>query len=161
LSSYRRGPRLCLCLCHGELWREQEHRPRFEDAGLLGQRRGQVDGSHEEVQVKGRNSNGVLLCTVSPPKWFARSSELAGENVAGWRTFFFLEHAGELRINILRRKKGKNTPKQTDTHTHTNTHTPNPPSQKEQLEQGQGQSVCQLTNTPTKTEKKKNYTTRL
>jgi len=23
------------------------------------------------------------------------------------QTFFFLEHAGELRINILRRKKGK------------------------------------------------------
>lgn len=31
----------------------QEHRPRLEDAGLLGQRSGQVDGSHEEVQVKG------------------------------------------------------------------------------------------------------------
>jgi hypothetical protein len=73
-------------------------------------------------------------------------------------SFFFLEHAGELRINILRRKGEKDpetdstTPK--NTHTHINTHTPNPPSQKEQLEQGQGQSVCQLTNTPTLKQRK-------
>jgi hypothetical protein len=36
--------------------------------------------------------------------------------------FFFLEHAGELRINILRRKRGK-IPRNRQTHIHTQTHT--------------------------------------
>jgi hypothetical protein len=67
--------------------------------------------------------------------------------------FFFLEHAGELRITILR-KKGEKEPRtdstthtKTQTHTHKHTHTYThthraPPGA------GQGQSVCQLTATP-------------
>jgi hypothetical protein len=55
--------------------------------------------------------------------------------MTGHKIFFFLEHAGELRINILRRKRGKiPRNRQTHIHTQTHTHTPEPPSQKEQLE---------------------------
>jgi hypothetical protein len=72
---------------------------------------------------------------------------------------FFSRTRRRAAHQYIKKKKGKNTPKQTDPHTYTNTHTqhthtPKPPSQKEQLEKGQGQSVCQLTNTPTKLEKK-------
>jgi hypothetical protein len=56
---------------------------------------------------------------------------------------FFLEHAGELRINILRRKGGKRTPNRqynthinTDTHTHKHTHTHLNTHTEPHLEQG-------------------------
>ena len=35
---------------------------------------------------------------------------------------FFLEHAGELRVNVLRRKGEKTPNRQYNTHTHTEPH---------------------------------------
>jgi hypothetical protein len=75
------------------------------------------------------NTKGVFVWDYNLPRWF-----------------FFLEHAGELRVNVLRRKGEKTPNRQYNTHTHTHR---TPPSQKQHLEQGQGQSVCQLTDTPT------------
>lgn len=64
---------------------------------------------------------------------------------------FFVEHAGELGVIVLRRGKdpGKTLQK---TNTHTHPHKINNPTQPDpQLEQEQGQCACPLAGTPTQT----------
>jgi hypothetical protein len=101
LSPYRRAPRLCLCLYRGELWREQVQPSRSTGLGLKTLASlGSAAARSTAHTRKCRWRDVVHNCTVSPPKWFARSSELAGENVAGWRTSVQVvtlpEHIGRL-----------------------------------------------------------------